>query len=292
MDRVDSFRVSESDLVQWENKCKALKNATTSSSGRSDGPNLGDLKDIHDTFYSDNLDNFKRNAIPSFELSISNGFIPLQKFTNEKIQGMDAEENIAKDLTVYRDNQQSLIGNCQTSSIGWSPIGEACHLYQVGRPCNGESSNHVLQALTQITPVLSEESRANVHSGAPPPWFEKAEETQLNGQLHTENNRNGSRKSGKSQKFNPNRVGAAWAEKRKIELEMEKRGETVNNNCDANWLPNFGRVWQSGSRKESRKEFETENERSLKTQILSVKPMMIQPYVSKRMRRDSGDSKD
>ncbi|PIA51119.1 hypothetical protein AQUCO_01100153v1 [Aquilegia coerulea] len=86
MDRVDSFRVSESDLVKWENKCKTLKNATTSSSGISDGQHLGDLKDIHDTFYSDNLDNFKRNAIPSFELNISNGFIPLQKFTNEKIQ--------------------------------------------------------------------------------------------------------------------------------------------------------------------------------------------------------------
>ena len=56
-------------------------------------------------------------------------------------------------------------------------------------------------------------------------------------------------------------MGVAWAQKRKIELEMEKR-EIVTNNFDVNRLPDFGRVWQSGSR--SRKEFEVENKNSLK----------------------------
>ncbi|KAK9278430.1 hypothetical protein L1049_027995 [Liquidambar formosana] len=96
-------------------------------------------------------------------------------------------------------------------------------------------------------------------------------------------------KPGKSHKLNPKRVGAAWAEKRKIELEMEKRGETVTSNCDANWLPNFGRVWQSGSRKESRKEFQMEKETLSKVESQSETSFKIQPYVSKRMRRDANE---
>lgn len=92
---------------------------------------------------------------------------------------------------------------------------------------------------------------------------------------------------GKSKKWNPKRVGAAWVEKRMIEKEKEKRGETVSNDCDANWLPNFGRVWQSGSRKESRKEFEREKQK-LNVENQSDMPIKIQPYVSKRMRMDDG----
>ncbi|KAG6633360.1 hypothetical protein CIPAW_12G043400 [Carya illinoinensis] len=69
-------------------------------------------------------------------------------------------------------------------------------------------------------------SRGNVHSEAPPQWFEATEEIQIAVQL---NSAVGSlifpNKSGKSKKFNLQWVGAAWAEKRKMELEMEKRGE-------------------------------------------------------------------
>ncbi|KAJ7956042.1 TITAN-like protein [Quillaja saponaria] len=90
---------------------------------------------------------------------------------------------------------------------------------------------------------------------------------------------------GKSKKLNPKRVGAAWGEKRKIELDMEKRGEILRNEFDNNWLPNFGRVWQSGSRKESRKEFEVEKQKLLKVESQPEMPVKRQPYVSKRMRR-------
>jgi hypothetical protein len=92
-----------------------------------------------------------------------------------------------------------------------------------------------------------------------------------------------SNKSGKSYKLNPKRVGAAWAERRKIEMEMEKRGEAVKSDYNANWLPNFGRVWQSGSRKESRKEFEKEKKKLSSVEIDTEMPIMIQPYISKRM---------
>lgn len=141
-----------------------------------------------------------------------------------------------------------------------------------------------LQNLTQISNSTPGKSKDNVHFGAPPPWFEAAEEVQINVQLKPAiGSFISPNKSGKSKKLNPKRVGAAWAEKRKIELEMEKRGEIVKIDCADNWLPNFGRVWQSGSRKESRKEFEMEKQKFLKLESKSEMPVKLQPYISKRM---------
>lgn len=127
----------------------------------------------------------------------------------------------------------------------------------------------------------SKASGGNVQTGAPPPWFESVEEHQLNVQLKPVSS--SSNKPGKSHKLNPKRVGAAWAEKRKMEIEMEKRGEIVKSDYDANWLPNFGRVWQSGSRKESRKEFEKEKQKLPNVESHSETLITIQPYISKRM---------
>lgn len=127
--------------------------------------------------------------------------------------------------------------------------------------------------------MAPQEAAGNVHSGAPPPWLDATEGDQLKQVL------SGfvpSNKSGKS-KLNPKRVGAAWAEKRKMEMEIEKRGEIAKSEFDSNWLPNFGRVWQSGSRKESRKEFEIERKKQPKAQNHTEMSMKIQPYISKRM---------
>lgn len=67
-----------------------------------------------------------------------------------------------------------------------------------------------LQNLTQISTLAAEEARGNVHSGAPPLWFEATEEIQIDVQL---NSTIGSlifpNKSGKSKKFNLQRAGAA-----------------------------------------------------------------------------------
>lgn len=142
-----------------------------------------------------------------------------------------------------------------------------------------------LLVLTRITSVPAENNGGNVHSGAPPPWFEATEGVQIHSKPVLGDSVSLSNTSGKSKKLNPKRVGAAWAEKRKIEMEMGKRGEIVRNECDANWLPNFGRVWQSGSRRESRKEFEREKQKLLEVETQSEMPIKIQPYVSKRMVR-------
>lgn len=132
--------------------------------------------------------------------------------------------------------------------------------------------------MTQISSQKPVEG--NVHTGAPPPWFDTTKGNQLDlpGKLEPV-----SSKPRKSSKLNPKRVGAAWAERRKHEMELERRGELVGNNFDANWLPNFGRVWQSGTRKESRKEFRMENKPSLEDDNQLESPMPLQPYVSKRM---------
>lgn len=137
---------------------------------------------------------------------------------------------------------------------------------------------------TQVPAWTPQMAGGNVHTGAPPPWFEGTDTNQLNFQPTLSNKSMSiSNKSGKSHKLNPKRVGAAWAERRKIEMEMERRGEAVKSDYNANWLPNFGRVWQSGSRKESRKEFEKEKQKLSSVEIDTEMPIMIQPYISKRM---------
>ncbi|XP_020599244.1 TITAN-like protein [Phalaenopsis equestris] len=145
-------------------------------------------------------------------------------------------------------------------------------------------SNGALQILTQIG-FHSEGSQANVYTGGLPPWLEMCDESEKNlvNFGANMNNRAPLAQKGKSKKLNPKRVGAAWAEKRRIELEMEKKGEIVMDSVDDNWLPNFGRVWQAGTRKESRKEFERENHKLFKDGLHSEASFKLQPYISKRM---------
>ncbi|XP_010250710.1 PREDICTED: TITAN-like protein isoform X2 [Nelumbo nucifera] len=312
MDRVDSFRISDEDVSKWEKKCESLKSFASSSSEGSYGPSLGPWKDIQNKHCCENTDSNEKNKVKSFKFSFSNSVLPLQCSTKERYQvshpetneiasaglfsynatslplstednmhnwGMHLNKSTSMDLTastcdpVYSGNQHSLVENSWKCSVDWSLSSEG-----VDRMGNGKSSNH--------------ESKGNVHTGAPPPWFEKNEENELNFQVDIGSNTNSlassSSKSRMSGKLNPKRVGAAWAEKRKIEIEMEKRGEIVSSSCDTDWLPNFGRVWQSGTRKESRKEFEMEKHKLLKVECLSEGTIKLQPYISKRMRKDTG----
>lgn len=140
--------------------------------------------------------------------------------------------------------------------------------------------------MSSISSSHSTDAGGNVHSGAPPPWLDANDGNVSNIQLNQSDMACVQAKvPGKNRKLNPNRVGAAWAERRKIEIEMEKKsGHATNSNIDADWLPNFGRVWQSGTRKESRKEFEKEKRKLVKTESVSTEsePVKIQPYISKR----------
>ncbi|KAK9108496.1 hypothetical protein Syun_024507 [Stephania yunnanensis] len=283
MDRVDAFRVSESDFTKWEKRCVSLKDTpAATSNGRSYGPSMGPLKDIHTDVSSDNRDSFEQSSSQCFISNVSNGFLPLQDFTRERIQvsqslvhdsancsrvqeeaaglpvGMVGSGNFMKALKANGDDQ-CLMDHSRNSSLSRTTCSE--------------------MSLTSISLPMGEAS-GNVHSGAPPPWLEGNGDNQLN---HASISGFSSKNLRKTSKLNPKRVGAAWAEKRKVELEMERRGELVPNNLNADWLPNFGRVWQFGSRKESRKEFETEKTKSVTVSNISETPIKLQPYVSKRM---------
>lgn len=86
-------------------------------------------------------------------------------------------------------------------------------------------------------------SEGNVHTGATPPWLkedEEEKEASVIGPsldaflLHRDQQRRASK--------NPNRVGA--------DFHRTKPKEDSDD-----WLPSFGRVWNAGSRTESRSEF-------------------------------------
>ncbi|XP_068646656.1 TITAN-like protein [Aristolochia californica] len=157
---------------------------------------------------------------------------------------------------------------------------------------NGGASIQASQWFTQVHRMQTEEPVANVHTGAPPPWLEMKDENQisLGGNKSTNDSASFSLEQTRgTRKLNLKRVGAAWAERRKAELEMEKRGELVTEHCGSGWLPNFGRVWQTGTRKESRKEFEIEKQTLLNTIHPPEKPMKIEPYISKRMLKEGGE---
>ncbi|XP_031280002.1 TITAN-like protein isoform X3 [Pistacia vera] len=313
MDRVDAFRISETDLAKWEKKCKSLETGAAPSGEGSRGRLFGPSNDIHNELSFENMNNFENNNIHPLNSNISSGVIPLQFHTNEyqvSHSGLSEVANIGSRLHVVTS---SMLGDASSGSILWNSNGlmvfaiyyclhrlvnrnNLCNgtncsdnvylcreeVYQVSQDetvVNREINSQGLQNITQISSMAPQEAAGNVHSGAPPPWLEATEGDQLK---QVFSGFVSSNKSGKS-KLNPKRVGAAWAEKRKMEMEMEKRGEIAKSEFDSNWLPNFGRVWQSGTRKESRKEFEIEKQKQPKAQNHTETPMKIQPYISKRM---------
>lgn len=195
----------------------------------------------------------------------------------------DASMSKCNDLAAYGGSQHLNFPYHAASSVNGYVNSSSAYMDKV--KSSGSSSSSFMasgsQKLTQVSACGTEESGGNVHTGAPPPWLEATEG------LNTKSVKSQSKKSRNSGKLNPNRVGAVWAEKRKRELELEKRGEIVASSSDANWLPNFGSVWQSGTRKESRKDFEKEKHKLSKLDAPSEGLLKIQPYISKRMKRDS-----
>ncbi|KAL6508530.1 hypothetical protein OROGR_023241 [Orobanche gracilis] len=303
MDRVDLFRIGEVDYAKWEKKCRTLK--TEMEKTESIRPVVGPSKNIHTELNANSVNCFHKIDIDSHNFCIPNGVVPLHSYTNERTQASCSVPSVSQAgpsshnmrgsiqvqhpqySTGYTDNQhcsKSVAMEC--SSYGYLSNGS---VHSGVRIANGENASTGVMNMTQISPTAKQNLEGNVHSGAPPPWFDTTNENQLDSALKAEHDDLVASKARKSSKLNPKRVGAAWAEKRKLELELERRGGLVNNNYDAKWLPNFGRVWQSGTRKESRKEFQTQNKASAKAHNQTEILMPLQPYVSKRMRRETNE---
>lgn len=70
--------------LQWEKKCKLLKNEAINEGSR--GRVIGPVNDIHNELNFDNIDNFDKNNIHYLNSSFSNGVLPLQNHTNEGYQ--------------------------------------------------------------------------------------------------------------------------------------------------------------------------------------------------------------
>lgn len=143
--------------------------------------------------------------------------------------------------------------------------------------------------LTCVRPPSSGSGEGNVHTGAPPPWLQNSENKTgfAANDVSVPLSRSKERRLKKLR--NPKRVGAAWADKRRAEMEREAAGQCLQRGIevDKGWLPNFGGVWQSGSRRETRKEFEAERWSDMENSRSTSRPEKIkavQPYISKRQR--------
>ncbi|KAJ0239734.1 TITAN-like protein [Hirschfeldia incana] len=268
MDCVDDFKISDADVAKWVRKCTALGNKDASS---CKGQLSGTSSDILNNVELERTEKVQTNYINPNDL---NDVTPLLYNTNE-----------------YQISHSGIPG---VTHYGSRLNVDASHLPSGVVGMTSTSSSH------------SSDSIGNVHSGAPPPWLNPNDANIFSGQLNQlDITRVQEKMPVKTSKLNPHRVGAAWAERRKLEMEMEKRGLASSSNPDPDWLPNFGRVWQSGTRKDSRKEFEKEKrklvvkpesrtteskERKLfQTESISMEseePVIIQPYVSKRARRE------
>ncbi|XP_073145232.1 TITAN-like protein isoform X2 [Henckelia pumila] len=299
MDRVDLFRVSEADFDKWEKKCKALK--TVAAKLESVGPVIGPLNNIHNEPNPDIVNSFHKNNVNSLNFSVTNDVVPLQRYTNERDQMSCSELSYMSEISSSSSSRVDglpvvkVSKGCTVDQHSFNSLNKECSSY--GPFCNGSAPPGISMAvgdskaqgfLTQISYIPHEATEGNVHTGAPPPWFDASQGNQLDARRPEVGNLM-SPKAGKSSRLNPKRVGAAWAERRKLELELKKRGEPLANSFSANWLPNFGRVWQSGTRKESRKEFQSENKFSYKEDVASENRMPLQPYISKKMRRDASE---
>ncbi|KAF3327683.1 TITAN-like protein [Carex littledalei] len=258
MDRVDSFRVTDTELAKWEKCCESLKKASHSPQSGEQPP-----KDIQNdiTYISRNVNensfcnSYSSVVVPSSSINV----MPLQIATNDK----------------YQDSK-SLFGGA------WSYNGEQ-GTYGVVASTSPNSMDRRVNHMGDA----SDGVKGNVHTGAPPPWLELIEQ-----EITLVPNPNSIK--AKSHKLNPKRVGAVWAEKRRAEMEKEKRGELVESTSTDTWLPNFGRVWQSGTRKDSKKEFVKENfskKREVNDMENSEPVLQVKPYISKRLRVDLGNDK-
>ncbi|XP_010448504.1 PREDICTED: TITAN-like protein [Camelina sativa] len=295
MDCIDDFRITEANVAKWEKKCQSLGNEDASSFKGSCEQLSGTSNDIHNKLAFKTMD--KIENVPAHHINV----LPLQYNTNEyqishsELPGVAHYGSYlnmdASHLPLRTDPPTNLPGN----GFGKHSIPFRSKDY----PSNQEEENKQIKGsysspvMTSISSSHSSDACGNVHSGAPPPWLDANDGNSSNVQLNQSDMSSFQAKiPGKTRKLNPNRVGAAWAERRKIEMEMEKRGHAMNSKVDADWLPNFGRVWQSGTRKESRKEFEKEKRKLIKTESISTEsePVEIQPYISKRARRESGEN--
>ncbi|PNT64894.1 hypothetical protein BRADI_4g34656v3 [Brachypodium distachyon] len=289
MDQVDSLRITEDEIAKWEKGCESSSMEARKLTQGLIGPSLGPPKDIQNESTSQILDNFAETDVPSFSNIASCVVMPLQSPTNG----------------AYHPTSTACYGSSASESVVCSaPFGTS------GLPVKpwGFIATHGHQGMPSTNmfhraDAQTEGAQSTILRNGPNPSVSSSvhvKQSHSGGNFNQEASEHEPRNmslasyalpssgKGKSRKLNPKRVGAAWAERRRAEMELEKQGKLVPDTSDSNWLPNFGSVWQSGSRKESRKEFE-QNHKLHEKNNPELSPE-IKPYISKRMR--VGSNKD
>jgi len=144
---------------------------------------------------------------------------------------------------------ESFMGAAPTKGVYKSPAAKIS---------GGRQTEHAFGAnLNRIKVGALEQGGGNVLSGAIPPWLKK-EEVKLFPELVSALSE---ALEQKRKPKNPNRIGAAWADKvnrmkRLKSLNISELTEEPEENH--NWLPNFGRVFNEGPRRMTAHEFRGE----------------------------------
>ncbi|XP_021775880.1 TITAN-like protein [Chenopodium quinoa] len=307
MNKVDSFRITEDELAEWKKRCAVLKKDAPPS--RSSHGQSNDIQTNYEIINTSNINN-----IPFLESRLSKDVMPLQYATNENYQVYHSDisqagevSSSAHDLASHttwtpehhmetqsltcmsQSRQQPLVSSMKDFFADALVKTRVCQKQSIA---SREPFTEGYHSLSRISCEGMDVKNENVHSGARPPWLEGFEACNEHEQSRGPKVNVTEKNSKKTNKLNPKRVGAAWAEKRKLELEMEKRGEIIANSSDANWLPNFGGVWQSGSRKESMKGFKKEKLNVPKAESKVESETKLHPYISKRMRQGTNDNSE
>jgi hypothetical protein len=116
-------------------------------------------------------------------------------------------------------------------------------------------TTHSKLAAIHVDPELAK--KGNIHTGARPPWETDDEEPSSAPQVGpTVSLLAIARQKQRIQNKNPNRVGAEHANR--VRLEQQGVTSEQTDDADPHWLPKFGRVFNAGSRADSRKEFDRE----------------------------------
>ncbi|KAJ9559543.1 hypothetical protein OSB04_004703 [Centaurea solstitialis] len=259
MDQVDRFKVSEADLAKYEKKCISMKNEGASEQSR--GALIGPSNDIQNELKFDYVDNFDRNHVGPCNSSFPNAVLPLQNQTNEKYQVFqsDISGGAASSISSYDNKSLPLASNAKRSNnlkgeylstrhnllllfslwFYFDDIricktflteghlrngqGKKCQVYAEKKEANGEVSSAGSLNLTRISSTIHETDAGNVHSGAPPPWFDTTNGIHLDPAPKPGLETGPVTKTVKS-KLNPKRVGAAWAENERSKWRWREEG--------------------------------------------------------------------
>ncbi|XP_072288866.1 centrosomal AT-AC splicing factor [Eucyclogobius newberryi] len=162
-----------------------------------------------------------------------------QEFLKSLIEQNAELESSIEHKEITRHNSTQHIAS------GWVPEGST---QQTG----SNTDNEVPYATAGLTFIgyQGSSTRGNVHTGALPPWLQDVEDDPLEGSSATQPEMGPSlqgflkhKEQEKLKKLPPNRVGANFDH---------------SSHTDDNWLPSFGRVWNSGRRWQSRHQFRDE----------------------------------